>query len=80
MEIDPQHPVIEMAPDHHWQAICALLIRKLGTSQAEISLEEINQLAKGPAIAVVIRDTGTSLKLDIVERRIVLTEAGGLPS
>lgn len=46
MELNPNHKVVRQARDH-WHKIAALIMVKIGKTELEITLDDINKMAAG---------------------------------
>lgn len=82
MEIDPNHPVTRAAHDQ-WHKICFLVLRKLGLSEVQISLPDVERAFSGPEMALVLIDENETVTLRIVpvrEAELLTAGHGGLPS
>lgn len=80
MELNPSHPMTEAMHDQ-WHKIVALLMQKSGQKHIEISVSDVEMLARNPS-AVSIQTKGEKIILDLVpfaEAERLAKKEGGLP-
>lgn len=68
MELNPNHKVLRQAHDH-WHKIAALIMTKLGKTELEITMEDVEKISHGN-VNIVLDATGSG-KTDILTVRIV---------
>lgn len=80
MELNPNHPVTSAMNDQ-WHKIVALLMQKLGQKHIEISVGDVEKLAKNPS-AVSVQTKGEKIVLDLIPFSVaerLAKKEGGLP-
>lgn len=59
MELNPNHKVVRQAHDH-WHKIAAMIMLKLGKTELQFTMEDVNKMAKGN-VNIVIDARGESV-------------------
>ncbi len=78
-DLNPHHPVAQAMRDQ-WHKLCMLVMMKQGQQSVVITLEDIDSIPIGAAIAVQEKHDGLHVFLvDAAEAQALARKHGGLP-